>query len=66
MRLLKEQVVPFANRFTYPFALPPSPPFDQPLAFLFIVSRDNAKRELEIVGAIFITGEVGNGDGDGA
>jgi hypothetical protein len=59
-RFLKEQVVPYADRFTYPFTLKA----DKPLSFVFVIRRDDAKRELEVVGAIFVSA-IADDDGDG-
>jgi hypothetical protein len=53
--LLDEQIVPYADMFTYPFSLPPIPPFVQPLVFTFFVKRDDAKLLLGIVAGHFLS-----------
>jgi hypothetical protein len=58
--LLQEQVVPFANMFTYPFTIPQRPPFDRSYAFIFFVRRDAAAETLTIAAGRFINGFESN------
>ncbi len=58
--LLAEQVVPFLDLFTFPFALPAIPPFVRPLSFTFFVRRNDANKELGIVACRFV--EEGTAD----
>jgi hypothetical protein len=61
-QFLKEQIVPFADRFTCPIVVPPFPPYSKPLAILFFVRRVDESKEFHIIAVRFPTLELESGD----